>query len=632
MGTGVWPIVSGELGHFGSEGPSSRGSGEGSRRRGGQLDVELEHSDDGGGGSASGWDPPSLYPDPGDVMGGCSGLSAGAIWRLLALCMFAGLVGAGPRALALAVISNAAAQKPMPQAVEDFESAWAPCKSPRRVFTGYSPNGQLFQWSILSDHTIQALGLTIAYIGALHAMFPGRKADTRGGRIFSWELRAFCLLGLVNFGVWVGLDAMLYRENMTVAETERSHVLLDFFLYSIAGLFAVSYLILANLEPVQRQMSGGPWRRRFQFTAVFFVAIVACLYWCLFGLHGAHWNTIAYGYFGDTVIRVVVTKLLMLVLRVTALLYLDLVDRTTCQTINVVTVFVTATASVAVRKRELSLDDQALDTTQKQMLGTVITSAIVCAGSMLHYALASACSLFISSAYLKYSNLETLDRIIVRHEKHQVQMELFCGLVWSEELAEVCVCWMFALQELAMPIWNQPSIIHSYSDFRAGYRVGIVFAALGIRLAFQVGVGWSCLCMLNLAVPVDMMSIRGRILRKPALVCFFGIAISQPIFFWPYAQLCNDGPLSVLLYTECLRTGAVQLGGIDRCKGNGIFRFWNRTFALELMDQTGTTEKDFGCSLCGASEALRNSSAPLAPTRMCDILKDRPYEWCKIAR
>ena len=131
-------------------------------------------------------------------------------------------LGAAPRALALAAIAHAVPHAPLPQALYDFESMWGACKKPGAVFTGYSPGGQLYRWLILTDHVFYSLGLTVAYLCALHAVFP---AETHGAREMPFGVRLwrglhslFYLLGMINFCVWMAIDAQLYQGEMTSAE------------------------------------------------------------------------------------------------------------------------------------------------------------------------------------------------------------------------------------------------------------------------------------------------------------------------------------------------------------------------------------------------------------------------------
>ena len=151
--------------------------------------------------------------------------SARSVRAVVAGALLVAALGAAPRALALAAIGYAAPHAPLPQALFDVKSTWGACKKPGAVFTGYSPGGQLYRWLILTDHCFYSLGLTVAYLGGLHALFPAKTHDAReapaqpfGVRLWRGLRRLFCLLGVINFCVWMAIDAQLYRGDMTNAQ------------------------------------------------------------------------------------------------------------------------------------------------------------------------------------------------------------------------------------------------------------------------------------------------------------------------------------------------------------------------------------------------------------------------------
>ena len=140
-----------------------------------------------------------------------------ATLRLLACATLLALLMASPRALALGFIGRLVPQAPLPQALHDFKKMWAPCKKPDAVFSGYSRGGQLYRWSVLTDHVFWSIELLLAYLGALHVIFPARKLQqsTHGVRLFGGLRLLFFLLGVVNFCVWISIDAAQYRAEMT---------------------------------------------------------------------------------------------------------------------------------------------------------------------------------------------------------------------------------------------------------------------------------------------------------------------------------------------------------------------------------------------------------------------------------
>ena len=99
----------------------------------------------------------------------------------------------------------------MPEALDNFKAMWAPCKEDRdNPFTGYSPDGQMYRWLLLSDHILWYAGVTVAYIGMLLLMFPVEpsvRCSFRGGDSFALLRCSLCVLGVVNFALWTVMSS-----------------------------------------------------------------------------------------------------------------------------------------------------------------------------------------------------------------------------------------------------------------------------------------------------------------------------------------------------------------------------------------------------------------------------------------
>ena len=133
---------------------------------------------------------------------------------MLACFLLIALAGAMPRCIALAIIDRTVQlQGPMPEIFENFTAIWAPCKDPENAFTAFYRDGQLYQTIILTDHVFWLMGITLAYLGALHVVFPVMPPRGRAGQLFSPIHSALCVLGVVNFAVFVGMDAALQRTS-----------------------------------------------------------------------------------------------------------------------------------------------------------------------------------------------------------------------------------------------------------------------------------------------------------------------------------------------------------------------------------------------------------------------------------
>ena len=97
---------------------------------------------------------------------------------LLACFLLIALAGAMPRSIALIIIERTVQlQSPMPAAFENFAAIWAPCKDPENTFTAFYQEGQLYRTIILTDHVFWLVGITLAYLGAIHVVFPVMPPD-----------------------------------------------------------------------------------------------------------------------------------------------------------------------------------------------------------------------------------------------------------------------------------------------------------------------------------------------------------------------------------------------------------------------------------------------------------------------
>jgi len=284
-----------------------------------------------------------------------------------------------------------------------------------------------------------------------------------------------------------------------------------------------------------------------------------------------------------------------------ALKNLDIIDNTTCQTINVINLIVTTTASVAIRSRGESLIQHG-----SSLWATSAISAIVCLSEIVMYAFACSLHVLGSSSSFRHINEQTLYNLVSTCQKHNLRADLIYGHIWVGEFAEICVCFVIALQDLATPVWTSQRLFLGTLAHFYGQRYVLVLAGLGIRLFFQVGVGWMLLVLTHALVPTDMAGVMRRLTSRPALVFSFGIIMCHPIAFWPYGQLCTDMPHRVLLFNECLLR-PVRLDGQNACHPSF---FWTHGAVEELMIQTNTTADDLGCRLCNASRPTSSQTGP----------------------
>ena len=120
--------------------------------------------------------------------------------------LFASLVMSLPRGCALFLIDTLLEQRPMPLA-DDFKSTWMPCRDPDVHFSSYGiGGGALYRWSVVIDHVLSGLGVTLAFNGALLLIFQTDAKDRRS----SFFVNSLCVLQCAFFVALVCLDVSLH--------------------------------------------------------------------------------------------------------------------------------------------------------------------------------------------------------------------------------------------------------------------------------------------------------------------------------------------------------------------------------------------------------------------------------------
>jgi len=399
-----------------------------------------------------------------------------------------------------------------------------------------------------------------------------------------------------------------------------SHATLDRFLYSIAGLFVVAICVLTTSQAALRRIAGqksprGTSCRRGLFSFYFSCAIALCLYFCIFVTGASSINYFLETELGDltsVVIQLTVSRLLLWALRFVALMHLDLVDTATLTTINVVSFVVTVTVSLEIRAARIRPgrwgvlgDDERADGVgdgvASALWNTCVISFLICLFEMCTCVLVCSGNVWVTSTKFTRIHVQTLGDVVKLHDEYQIRQTLFYSHLLVEELAEVCTCWMLALQALAMPVWTVCTATWTgsltLSHFR-GERFVLVFVQLGIRLMFELGSFGITVLLSKSIVPVEINAVLRQLASKPMFFFVVGVMVSQPVAFWPGSQLCGERVANVLLLNECLLR-SVNLDGRDACQPR--FR-WTTPAAVDLMHQTNMTEDDLGCSLvCNAS-------------------------------
>ena len=538
---------------------------------------------------------------------------------LLACFLLIALAGAMPRSIALAIINRTVqVQSPMPAVLENFTAIWAPCKDPENAFTAFYRDGQLYRSIILTDHAFWLMGATMAYLGAIHVVFPVMRLRGTGCRrapsLFSLSRSALCVLGVVNFAMFMGMDLALYHPKMTRDNVQASHLLLDYFLYSASSLFLLSYVILSASNPAR--LPGVNWRRRLIFSTLIVLLMGLGLFFLLWIGNSSQMNWSLHSLLnftgrgaavGKILCIVATSRVLLLLLRGVAVWFADLTDNTTCQVTNIFTFIVTFSISMSIRlNASIAVHhsplygapglDGADRNLVRDMYNTALISLLLCVGELVAYLAFTIFLILEGNHCYRHIHASTLVESLISHARFAKKRQIFYGSLWCDELAEFCACVTIAIQELPRLLFSQPFFeVATLSDFEQ-YDDRHVMARFAIRLLIQVLAAGTLMHVTQAIFPMDVKTILRRFISRPSLIFFIGFVISHPVSFVVYGQTCGQNPLLTLMsltYTECLRRSVV-LQGQYVCNRPREGVSFTRPLVRELLNQTGVSPVDLG--------------------------------------
>jgi hypothetical protein len=149
--------------------------------------------------------------------------------KMFAWFAVATLVATAPRWIALLSISLSVTQAPMPAALEDFKSMWAPCKDPKNLFPAYSPGGQLYKSLATSNDFCTWMGASGFHMIALHVLFAvqgwGKGTWARTILLAGLLLHAAIVIATVGFPIQGHLA--LHRAGVGTGATFRDDAMMN---------------------------------------------------------------------------------------------------------------------------------------------------------------------------------------------------------------------------------------------------------------------------------------------------------------------------------------------------------------------------------------------------------------------
>lgn len=423
------------------------------------------------------------------------------IWNdaSLLLCFTAvALLAAAPRALMLLIMSAVVPHAPLPQALGDFNSMWALCKDPDRLFPAFSPDGQLYKWLAITDDVFIFIGYTIAILCCCHVIFcPEERAmSTRMRRAQQCAFYLFCALAVGSLVDALARYAVLLYPINSRNEVQAVSKLLwlvpdtDSTDGSTVRLTTISYLFLSGV--VDRSVL-------LVLVAVVFYTVLppgndhlreaACGDWYrvkFAGISILQWVVFIAVYEVPTY-AIVCVKVSSAITRLFLMRNLSFVDDTnTLDLANMMQMFFESTVSMEFRSRLNGLFSTSAYT-ESELWNTALESLVMCGIEALVFGWTCLTNVLRSRTHLEKLNTKSLEDLSQAYRKHQQQMKVFYAHFLTGELTEITVCALLGVYEIAAPVWTQEATWYALADYHGPTRSWNAVAKLVIRLGMQVG-------------------------------------------------------------------------------------------------------------------------------------------------
>ena len=485
---------------------------------------------------------------------------------------------------------------------DDFKSMWVPCRDPDVHFSSYGMgDGALYRWSVVIDHVLSGLGVTLAFNGALLLIFP---TDAKDGR-FSFFTNFLCVLQFVLFVTLVWLDVSLHffdLSSLRLEEMNKSFVHMDRFYVGTSALFVCACLgSQCRINPLVRGYSmlhSDRWTFnvvQYQVsltllrtaTLASIISYPLCNVWYLIrslaGTDAPH----ATNQFDEIVLfgaQCLQIKFLLFLQRFLAIRNLHLVTSAEVHMLNILTIVsLSSTQILGVFGRQWKMSDD-------HGTNAVIHSATEWVQELVFLAALSFTYIRNTSDRFKDLSKKTLEEILMLQRATLSHAWLVVGHVFCNYWSGILTLVACSVQGITGPVWNQVLTWMSWDDF-SQMKVSNELVDLGIRLAFLAVGGGVSLVWCSSLVPVNVFDAHRYFLSRGYLLLSFGVVLMISLSFWPKCQTC-ELPVACLLYTECLKRGSVILDGLDACMPS--FRFSERGMA-EMYSTTYINISDLAC-------------------------------------
>jgi hypothetical protein len=430
--------------------------------------------------------------------------------KMFAWFAVATLVATAPRWIALLSISLSVTQAPMPAALEDFKSMWAPCKDPKNLFPAYSPGGQLYKSLATSNDFCTWMGASGFHMIALHVLFAvqgwGKGTWARTILLAGLLLHAAIVIATVGFPIQGHLA--LHRAGVGTGATFRDDAMMNQ-TKAVGRPAALQQADMSLKISVQVQLRATLWIVGFAFVAAWLLrrAGNASRSWSWRHLlyRAARWGvlgiilTAGYTYYdkicdSSSSLRsmhiiwpLLMAKVCTAALRFLLMHSLEDVSSEVIQIANCYMFTIDFATSMYVRVVGWGrVGPQSAVLGMPGLESTAVVSMTILTVEVVIFALQSWTNVLrCYTMHFKHIHAKTLGEILVSYELYQRQTELFYSNVLVAEFAEISVCVLLATYQLVAPIWNQYGTWAAYADYNDS-RIWSVVATLCLRLGIQV--------------------------------------------------------------------------------------------------------------------------------------------------
>lgn len=164
-----------------------------------------------------------------------------------------------------------------------------------------------------------------------------------------------------------------------------------------------------------------------------------------------------------------------------------------------------------------------------------------------------------------------------------------------DQCSEICVCVLIALQDATLPVWTQYTVWLAHDKFVA--RAGRVLTIFGIQMLIETAIDWLVHTWIYSKLDGATMSayMKRFVLNRSMVVFAVSLVAHMSIAFWPKCLRCDD-PVNCLAFTECLRSGVVEVNGDDYCTKypRNVTNLGNIVLAIS-HPWTNVSYADLGC-------------------------------------